>query len=233
LLAALDFLYERYFRVELFGTKQLPEGPCLLVANHSGAIPYDGPILCRAVQMARADLQPPRWLMMDQASEAPILGRVLSRLWAVRASHENAGKLLGQRRPVVVFPEGLAGIGKPFFQRYQLRRFGRGGFVKLALKHKTPIIPVAVVGAEEATPLVARLPGSLFGLPYVPLTPLGLLPLPTKWRIRFGAPIDTAGIGATGADEPAVVDELVRRTRQAVDEMIVSLRSTRKSLFRG
>jgi 1-acyl-sn-glycerol-3-phosphate acyltransferase len=233
LLWATDFLHDRYFRVELQGTQHLPDGPALLVVNHSGAIPYDGPVLCRALQRARPDLQEPRWLMMDQASGAPLLGKLLRRLWAVRASTENASRLLAQRRPVVVFPEGLSGIGKPFSQRYQLRQFGRGGFVKLALRSGAPIIPVAVLGAEESTPLLARLPGSPVGLPYVPVTPLGLLPLPAKWRIRFGPPLDTSGLAASHAEDPEVVQRLVGLTREAVSEMLWDLQRSRHSVFAG
>src|SRR5690606_33079916 len=146
------------------------EGPVLLVANHAGVMPYDGPVLQQVMLRERPDLVEARWLVEDQIFHAPFFGTLFNRLGALRACPENAQRLLSEDRPVIVFPEGAQGLRKPFSERDQLKRFGRGGFVKVALRSQVPIVPVAVVGAEETSPLLARLPGSIFGLGYVPLT---------------------------------------------------------------
>jgi 1-acyl-sn-glycerol-3-phosphate acyltransferase len=185
-----DFLYDKYFRITVEGSELLPTGACIIVANHSGALPLDGPMLTFALQRERSDLAQARWLVEDQVFHAPVLGVLMNRLGAVRAHPENATRLLEEGRPVIVFPEGFLGISKPFTQRYQLKRFGRGGYVKLALKCKVPIVPVAITGAEESMPLLAKLPGGAFGLPYLPLTPP---PLPARWKIRFSEPVDVTG----------------------------------------
>ena len=229
----LDFLYGRYWRVETEGAEHVPSGPCILVANHSGAVPYDGLVLHLALARARPELPESRWLLEDQVFHAPVVGTLFNRLGAVRASPENALRLLDEGRPVLVFPEGFQGLSKPFAQRYQLKRFGRGGFVKLALRARVPVVPVSVIGGEESSPLLARLPGEALGLPYVPVSPLGPLPLPAKWRVRFGAPLDLGGAGPEVADDLARVGELTERTREAIQGMLESLLRERRSVFRG
>jgi 1-acyl-sn-glycerol-3-phosphate acyltransferase len=214
-----ELLYERYWRIQVEGVEQLPSGPALLVANHSGALPYDGPVLAYALGRARRDLSA-RWLVEDAVFRSPFLGMLLNRLGAVRATPENVLRLLGQKRTVIVFPEGLSGMAKEKHERYQLKRFGRGGFAKLALRSGAPIVPVAVLGAEEATPMIAKLPGKLFGVPFVPLTPLGPIPLPSRWRIRFGAPLDLSANGPDDARDAAVVEEIAERTRATIQSML-------------
>jgi 1-acyl-sn-glycerol-3-phosphate acyltransferase len=225
-----DFLYDRYWRVSVAGVDHIPEGGAILVSNHSGAIPADGPVLRQALQRERPDLPEARWLVEDQIFDTPFLGTLFNRMGAVRACPENAFRLLEERRPVIVFPEGIQGIGKPFTQRYQLKRLGRGGFAKLAVRSGMPIVPVAVVGAEEAWPLLAKLPTRFLGLPYWPVTPP---PLPAKWTIRFGEPLRPSASGATSADDPAVVQPLVDSTRGAIEGMLRALLDQRQSVFRG
>lgn len=226
----LRFLYEDYWRVEAHDAGRLPEGgAAILVANHSGAIPFDGPVLQRAILEARPQLPEPRWLVEDQIFDAPWVGTLFNRLGAVRASPENATRLLEEGRSVIVFPEGIHGMGKPFAERYQLKRFGRGGFVKLALRTGAPIVPVAIVGAEEAAPLVARLPPGMFGLDYVPITPLGPIPLPSKWMIRLGAPLRPDG----SAEDAAAVERFTEQTRQEIDRMLQELLRRRRTIFAG
>src|SRR5204863_8460715 len=135
-----------YVRVTVEGADRVPAGACIIVANHSGALPLDGPVLHHALKRERSDLPDARWLVEDQIFHAPMLGLLMNRLGAVRAHPENAVRLLEEGRPVIVFPEGFLGISKPFTQRYQLKRFGRGGYVKLALKASVPIVPCAIVG---------------------------------------------------------------------------------------
>jgi 1-acyl-sn-glycerol-3-phosphate acyltransferase len=214
-----DFLYDKYFRVTVEGAENLPAGPCIIVANHSGALPLDGPMLYYALQRERADLASARWLVEDQVFHAPVLGVLVNRLGDVRAHPENAVRLLEEGRPVIVFPEGFLGISKPFTQKYQLKRFGRGGYVKLALKQRVPIVPVAIVGAEESMPLLAKLPGGALGLPYLPITPP---PLPARWRIRFSEAMHVEG----SAEDLAYVQEQNDRVRDTIAGMLASMLGT-------
>jgi 1-acyl-sn-glycerol-3-phosphate acyltransferase len=227
----LDFLYERYWRVTVQGADAVPTGGAILVANHSGALPFDGLVASQALLRERADLREPRWLVEDQIFHAPVLGTLFNRLGAVRACPENAVRLLDERRPVLVFPEGYQGLSKPFAQRYQLKRFGRGGFVKLALRTGAPIIPVAIVGSEETTPLLGRIPASFLGVPYVPLT--SPMPLPARWTLRFGEPMSMEGLGPDAADDLAEVHRLTERTREAIQGMLQALLRERRSVFAG
>jgi 1-acyl-sn-glycerol-3-phosphate acyltransferase len=227
----LDFLYERYWRVSVQGGDLVPTRGAILVANHSGALPYDGLVASQALLRERPDLREPRWLVEDQVFHAPVLGTLFNRLGAVRACPENALRLLDEQRPVLVFPEGYQGMSKPFAQRYQLKRFGRGGFVKLALRTGAPIIPVAIVGAEETSPLLGRIPAGFLGVPYVPLT--SPMPLPARWTLRFGEPISMAGLGPEAADDLAEVQRLTERTREAIMGMLQALLRERRSVFTG
>lgn len=214
----VDFLYERYWRVTVENAAALPAGPAILVANHAGALPLDGPVLALAVSRERPDLQEARWLVEDQVFYAPFWGTLLNRLGAIRASPENALRLLDERRPVLVFPEGVQGTGKGYRERYRLKRFGRGGFVKLALRTGAPIVPVAIVGSEESTPVLAKLPGKALGLPFLPITTP--VPLPVHWAIRFGAPIR---LTRPDGDELAFVQQTTERTRSEIEAMLHSL----------
>jgi len=211
-----DFLYDTYFRVTVSGAELVPEGPSIIVANHSGALPLDGPMLYYALQRERPDLQPARWLVEDQVFHAPVLGVLINRIGAVRAHPENALRLLEENRPVIVFPEGFLGISKPFTQKYQLKRFGRGGYVKLALKMRVPIVPAAIVGAEESMPLLAKIPAGPLGLPYLPLMPP---PLPARWRIRFAEPMTVSG----SPEDLAYVQEQNDRVRDTIAGMLAAM----------
>lgn len=196
----LHALLDKWFRVVVEGESVLPAvGRVILVANHGGALPWDALVLMSAV--ARATGREIRPLVEDPVIGAPFLGTLMSRLGSVRASQDNATRLLARGEACLVFPEGLQGLGKSWGRRHQLQRFGRGGFVRLAVRTKTLLVPVAVVGGEETAPLVGRfealkalLPDTMPWLPITPtfplLGPLGLLPLPARWRIRFGEPID-------------------------------------------
>jgi 1-acyl-sn-glycerol-3-phosphate acyltransferase len=149
----------------------------------------------------------------------------LFELGAVPASFQNGLRLLQEGRPVLVFPEGTQGLSKPIFDRYQLKRFGRGGFLKLAHEANAPIVPVGVMGGEEAMPTLGKLPG-LLGLPYVPLT---LPPLPTRWTIRFGAPLQ---LDLSGNElEGEALQRQIDLARQSVEGLVKSLRAARRSLF--
>jgi 1-acyl-sn-glycerol-3-phosphate acyltransferase len=227
----VEFLYSRWFRVEVEGAEHVPSGGALLVANHSGALPLDGPMLQEALRRERRDLPEARWLAEDQVFYAPLLGTLFNRLGAVRASPDSATRLLAEGRPVCIFPEGIQGIGKPFAERYRLKRFGRGGFVKLALRTGKPILPVAIIGAEESLPLLGKLPGQFLGLPYLPVTPLGPIPLPAKWHLRIGRPLSVP-LGARDTDLVAV-ESMVDATRTTIEHILKELLSARRSIFLG
>ncbi|MEZ4400478.1 MAG: lysophospholipid acyltransferase family protein [Kofleriaceae bacterium] len=231
----IDFLYSRWFRAEVTGLDHIPAtGRALLVANHGGSLPYDSAMVMHAVRRdhpARRDVRP---LVEDAVFHLPWLGPLMNRIGGVRACPENAERLLNKDELVAVFPEGVKGMSKLWRDRYRLARFGRGGFIKLALKTGTPIIPVAVVGAEAAVPLLGRVTwfAKSVGIPYVPITPTfpwlgpaGLLPLPSKWRIAFGAPIDLAAEhGAAAADDRLLVGRLAEQVRGQVQDMVDALR---------
>lgn len=240
---ALDFLYRTYFRVETIGIDNVPSsGRCLLVANHSGTLPLDGVMLKHAVKREHPEPRDVRWLTEDFIYHMPFLGSAMNRLGAVRACQENAERLLAKEQLVAVFPEGVKGIGKLFAERYRLQRFGRGGFIKLCLRMGTPIVPVAVVGAEETNPLLFKIEhlSKALGVPYVPVTPtfpalgpLGLLPAPTKWRIQFGEPLDLSGHGPEVAEDEILVGKLAERVRATIQGMLDRAVGTRKSVFFG
>lgn len=239
----LHFLYERYFRVECHGIESIPaEGRCVLVANHSGTLPLDGLMLKTAVQREHPARRDVRWLTEDFIHHFPFLGAVNNRLGAVRACQENAERLLRQDALVAVFPEGIKGIGKLFRERYRLQRFGRGGFVKLCLRTRTPMVPVAIVGSEETNPLLFRseLFAKALGLPYIPVTatfpllgPAGLVPAPTKWKIFFGERIDLEGYGPEAADDEILVGRLAERVRATIQGMLDHALGERRSVWFG
>jgi 1-acyl-sn-glycerol-3-phosphate acyltransferase len=222
-----DALYERYWRVTVEGANLVPSHASVLVANHAGALPIDGPLLHHALRRQRADLKSARWLLEDQIFHLPGVGVLLNRLGAVRASPENALQLLAAATPVVVFPEGIQGMTKPFTERYHLQRFGRGGYVKIAARAGVPIVPVAIVGSEESVPLLAKLPASALGIPFLPIT---LPPLPARWFIKFGAPIVIDG-GAVAAGDIALVQRINEQVRDTIDTMLKDMLSRRDSVF--
>jgi len=238
-----DFLYRRYFRVEAAGLENVPaEGRCLVVANHSGTLPLDGFVLRTAFRLDHPGRRDLRWLAEDFVYYLPFVGAFMSRVGGVRACQEHAERLLSKESLVAVFPEGVKGIGKLYRDRYRLQRFGRGGFIRLCLRTQTPLVPAAIVGAEEASPMLHRdeLVSKLLGLPYLPVTPtfpllgpLGLLPAPTKWRIRVGEPVHLDGHGPEAADDPVLVGRLADRVRTRIQEMLSQAVAERKSVWFG
>ncbi len=182
----------------------------------------------------------PRFLVLDWAFTLPYASIAIRRFGGVPASPHNALALLRQGHVVMVFPEGAKGVGKPYRRRYRLERFGRGGFVALALRAGAPIIPCAVVGSEEIYPKLGEVPllGRLTGAPYVPITPtfpllgaLGAIPLPSRWRIAFDEPIDLGGAGPDAADDPARVFELSDEVRERIQAKVFENLVKRKRAF--
>jgi 1-acyl-sn-glycerol-3-phosphate acyltransferase len=232
------FLFERYWRVEAMGLHNVPaRGPVLFVSNHSGALPFDGAMIVTA--LFRHDGRVARFLYDRFVANVGPVDTFYRRVGGVPACRENALELLKRNEQVVIFPEGVSGVAKPFSDRYRLRSFSPG-FARLALALDVPIVPVAVVGAEEIYPLVGRAEGvgKMFGMPYVPITPffpvlgiLGTLPLPTKWYMKFGKPIRLA----VGDDEAKWLRARLEamKVRRKLQAMVTRLKQRRRSVFFG
>ncbi len=240
---AVEFLFKRYFRVEVDGIRNVPEaGRAVIVANHSGALPWDGVMLREAIRTRHKTRNDMRWLAEDFSFYLPFLGVFINRMGAVRACPENATRLLEREHIVGVFPEGAEGTKKLFRNRYRLQRFGRGGFVRLCLQTQSPIIPCAIVGAEETNPILYRFDNlsKLLGLDYLPVTPtfpalgpLGLIPAPTKWRIIFGEPISVKEYGPQAALDHVLVGRLAEQVRTTISNMLETALRRRKSVWLG
>lgn len=223
-----EYLFEKYWRVKIEGADHVPEAPFVLVANHGGGLPLDGPVLHLALQREHPSLKDARWLVEDQVIQMPVLGSLVSRLGAVRATPENALKVLAEKHPLIVFPEGFGGLSKPFSERYQLRRFGRGGYLKIALRAGVPLVPAAIVGSEETTSILAQLPRVIPGLQ---LLPLASLPLPAKWHIRFGAPLTLEGAPDHAEDNTSWLEERNQMVRSQIAGMLAQMREQRERVF--
>jgi 1-acyl-sn-glycerol-3-phosphate acyltransferase len=234
-------LYRRWFGVQMRGLAHVPEaGPALVVANHSGTLPVDAVMLQAGLHDEHPAHRSLRLLGADLVYEIPLLGPLARKCGHTRACPANAHVLLRSGEVVGVFPEGFKGIGKPFTDRYQLRRFGRGGFAVTAIRAGVPIIPCAIVGAEEIYPLLgnARPVAELLGLPYFPITPLfpwlgpiGAVPLPSKWIIEFCPPVPTSGYGPGSEQDPAVIADLSGRVRGTIQRKLDDLLTERGPAF--
>ncbi len=234
-------LYQRWWRVRADGVANIPdEGGALLVSNHAGTIPADAVMTKLAVHDEHPGHRHVRELAADLALRAPVIGPLARKTGATLATSADATRLLTDGELVGVWPEGFKGIGKHYRDRYKLQRFGRGGFVEVAIRTGSPIVPVAVVGSEEIFPIVANVRplARLLGLPYFPLTwqfpllgPLGLVPLPSKWVIQFGEPIPTEHLGPDAADDPLLVLEMTDRVRDVIQQMLYRNLMGRRSLF--
>ena len=238
-----DFLYERWWRVETHDIDRVPsDGRVILCANHSGALPYDGAMLSTAMRREHPAHRDLRWLAEDFIFHFPFLGVFMNRIGAVRACQENAERLLRKASCVGVFPEGVKGISKLYRDRYKLQRFGRGGHVKLAIRTRTPIVPVAILGAEEAHPLIAptSVLAKALGVPFVPITPtfpwfgpLGLVPVPSKWKIFFLEPITMDAYPPEAADDEVLVGRLNEKIRGLIQDELDRAVKSRASVFKG
>jgi 1-acyl-sn-glycerol-3-phosphate acyltransferase len=205
-------------------------------------LPWDGLMVNLALRHGSAARRECRLLALDMFALLPFLAPLLSRIGAVRANPENGERLLRRGEVVGVFPEGVKGVGKRFRDRYKLARFGRGGFVRVALRTGAPIIPCAIVGSEEVHPMLgtANWVGRPFGLPYFPITPtfpllgpLGVIPLPSKWTIDFAEPISMDKYGPEAADDPILVNRLSEQVRKTIQEMIDGRLAQRQSVWFG
>lgn len=240
LAPSLDRLLDDVFALSVTGLEHIPStGRAILVANHAGAFPWDAIVLARALARSES-ARVVRPLLEDPVMTAPFVGTLMTRLGCVRASQENAMRLLARDELVAVFPEGTLGLSKLYKHRYQLVRFGRGGFVKLAHRAKTPLLPVAILGAEDASPLLAKLPGFFRGTlgSYLPVTPtfpalgpLGLLPLPARWAIHVCPPVDVAALDLD-PDDPVAATDIASALRAKVQSELDRLRDERGETWR-
>jgi len=234
-------LANQYWRVEWKGIENVPShGAALLVANHAGTIPLDAMVMKFGVYDEHPAHRHVRLLAADLVFRLPFLGPLARKTGNTLAVPEDAERLLQQGELVGVFPEGYKGVGKGWRERYRLQRFGRGGFIELALKTGVPIVPVAIVGSEETYPMVAdaKVLARLFGFPYFPITPffpllgpLGMIPLPSKWIIEFGEPIALDDHEPDAWQDAMLVFHLTDRIRDNIQQMLYRNLMSRRGVF--
>ena len=232
LMPAALALYRNWFRVRMRGLAKIPDsGPALIVANHSGVLPLDAIMLQAGIFAEHPAQRNLRLLGADLVYTLPGLSGLARRSGHTRADPGEASRLLAAGELVGAFPEGFKGTGKPFSERYRLQRFGRGGFARTALSAGVPIIPCAIVGAEEIYPMIGNSEAlaRALRLPYFPLTPLfpwlgplGAVPLPSNWIIEFGEPVRTCGMSGAEPDEELVAD-LADQVRERIQAMLNEL----------
>jgi 1-acyl-sn-glycerol-3-phosphate acyltransferase len=236
-------LYKHWFRVEWEGLEKIPKtGGALLVANHAGAIPSDAPVIMHGIE---EELGRPVYGLADYFfREAPWVGTMWARVGGVPAHPDNAVRILrDQGQLVLVFPEGTKGPSKTYTDRYRLRRFGRGGFVEIAMRAGVPVIPIAVVGAEESMPILFRVPrlAKLLGVPYFPVTanmmafgPLGLgLYFPSKFKLRVLDPVTFNVPAAQERYSKSRVMEEAETIRMQLQETLYEMLRERRSVWFG
>lgn len=235
-LIASVLLYRYYFRVETYGIENLPSGRVLIIANHAGQVAIDAAMIGTATLL---EAEPPRILRgMGEywLPTVPFVSIAMTRTGSVVGTPKNCIDLLNREEAVIAFPEGVRGMNKLYSQRYKLQRFG-DGFMRLALGSNTPILPVAVVGSEEQAPGLANLRslGRVLGMPAFPITltwpwlgPLGLLPLPVKYRIYFGKPMRFDG---DPDEEDAAIRPRVDQVKRTIQMMLERGVRERASVF--
>jgi 1-acyl-sn-glycerol-3-phosphate acyltransferase len=242
---ALNFYYRYWFRVQTEGIENVPShGGALLVSNHSGALPPDAPMVMQALRNELAVPRPLYMLGEHWFKGYPGIGMLANKMGLVAAHRDNAQRLLyDEGRLAIVFPEGQKGSRKLFWQRYRLRRFGRGGFVRTAIRAQVPIVPIALVGGEEAMPIFAhlRFMQRLSGLIYFPVNhafphfglAAALMYLPAKFRIRFLEPLDMTDYPRETADDPAEVQAIAEQIRTRIQLELDEMLSERRSVWFG
>jgi 1-acyl-sn-glycerol-3-phosphate acyltransferase len=230
-----DFLYRYWFRVEVEGIENLPsEGGALLLANHAGAVPPDGAMIAKSIREEHPRARPLHVLTARALSGVPGIGMLQTKLGRIAPHPANLHRLLfDEAQLVLAFPEGASATSKPVWERYRLRAFDSPGLIEVALSARVPLVPVAVLGAEEAVPVLARV-GGFRRLHRVPSVPVAApLPLPAKFRIRFLEPIDTPPMADASSDDPGLVARLSDDIRALIQENLLELVAERRSPWLG
>ena len=240
---AYEPLYSKWFRVEWEGFDRIPTtGGGLLVANHAGAVPSDAPVIMHGIE---SRLGRPVYGLADYFFRSvPFVGTMWARGGGVAARPENAERLLkDQGQLALVFPEGEKGPSKLFAERYRLRRFGRGGFVEIAMRAGVPVIPMAIIGTEEAMPVLFQLPAvaKILGTPYFPVTanllamgPLGIvIPFPAKIKIAVLEPITFNVEPGLDRYPRSLVLEEAEKIRSLIQEQVFEMLRHRRNVWMG
>jgi 1-acyl-sn-glycerol-3-phosphate acyltransferase len=241
LAPAARFFHRRWWRIDWVGLEHVPStGAALLVSNHAGTLPWDAIMLKFGVLDHHPARRHVRLLAADLAFQMPFVGALARKSGNTLATAEDAFRLLERGDILGVFPEGFKGVGKPWRERYRLQRFGRGGFIEIALRARCPIVPVSIVGSEEIYPMIhnAKTLARLFGFPYFPITPffpwlgpLGAIPLPSKWIVEFGQPILTDHVAGDAWEDPITVLEMTDRVRDEIQQTLHRNLRRRRSVF--
>jgi 1-acyl-sn-glycerol-3-phosphate acyltransferase len=229
-IAPILWLYKRYFRVEVHGIERVPaNGRVLLVANHSGQLPFDAAMIGLSLLVEHEPPRVLRALLERWVPTLPFYSTAMARLGQVVGTPDNCRRLLAAEEAILVFPEGVRGLNKPWSERYRLQKFGRG-FMRLALESGVPIVPVGFVGAEEQAPALVDLRplARLLSIPAFPMTLLPF-PLPARHRIWFGEPLRFEG--SPEAEDPEI-DAKVEQVRAAVDALLQQGLAARTGIFR-
>lgn len=229
-LAPMIWIYRHYHRVETRGIEKVPKGRVLLVSNHSGQLPMDGAMIGVAMLVEGSPPRAIRSMVEKWVPTLPYVSTFMARCGQIVGTPENCRRLLEHDEAILVFPEGIPGIAKLWPQRYQLQNFGLG-FMRLALETNTPILPIAVVGAEEQSPALLNIKpvAKLLGFPVAPLTVTGVpFPLPTKYRIYFGDPLFFTG---RADDEDAELEKKVKVVKASIQQMLEAGLKERKHVF--
>jgi 1-acyl-sn-glycerol-3-phosphate acyltransferase len=241
LVPLVAWVYRNWWRVRAIGVDNVPaEGRALLVSNHAGVIPYDGAMVRAALLLEHQQPRHARALVLNGLFSMPGASWLVRRTGNTLAHNADALRLLESDELVLVFPEGAKGTGKPYADRYRLRRFGRGGFVEMALRTGSPIIPISIVGSEEIHPNLAEIPAlaRLLGMPYAPITPTfpwlgpaGLVPLPSSWIIEFHPALRLSAEERSAAGDPAAMLAISDRVRDVIQAGVYRNLKRRKSVF--
>jgi len=230
-IAPVLWLYRNYFRVETHGIEQVPQGRVMLISNHSGQLPLDGAMIAMSMLL---EAEPPRVVraMVEKwAPTLPFVAPFFARIGQVVGTPENCRRLLAAGETIMVFPEGTRGLNKTYDKRYRLQEFG-SGFMRIAVETQTPVLPVAVIGAEEQAPALFdfKQVAKIFGFPALPITPtLVPLPLPVKYRLWFGEPMRFSG---TAHDDDAELERKVSEVKRAIETLLKRGLKSRGSIFR-
>jgi 1-acyl-sn-glycerol-3-phosphate acyltransferase len=230
-VAAARPIYESYFRVDSAGAEAIPrEGPAILVANHAGVLPVDSAMLCLDVLRRTEPARIPRAIADHFVPRLPLVSTLFARLGVVNGTLANVRCLLERGELIAIWPEGVTGPAKRFADRYRIQCW-RVGFAELAIRYRAPVVPVAIIGAEESWPLLTKLRGThAFGSPYLPI-PASPIPLPTHYHLRYGMP-HVLGRDPDDASDPDLVAAAALEVRRALERLIDDARRERRGVFR-